>query len=426
MASDKLVVVSGQDAVGTLTRSGGELEFRYEPTWQQTSSATPLSVSMPLKADAHGHEVVHPWLWGLLPDNERVLARWARTFHTTAKHPMGLLAAVGRDLPGQFQMLRPEGVGVDEPSGVEWLTDDDVAGLLRDVRVDQTAWLGNASHVGRWSLAGAQAKIALRRDDDRWGRPYGRSGTTHILKPAIAGMDDHDLNEHLCLSAARRCGLIAAPSSIVMVGDERAICIERYDRVVVGGGDVLRVHQEDLCQALAVHPDSKYEAEKGPGAVRIGSLLTRCMPAADAVRARERFLDALALNWLIGGTDAHAKNYALLLSGGQVRLAPLYDVASALPHPDMHPDKLRMAMRVGGKYLASRVMAEHWRLAGAQLDLDGDAAVARVLDLAEHLPEAFVAVVSDPKVAALQSPMPQRLADLVTSRCQVLARRLRA
>jgi serine/threonine-protein kinase HipA len=117
-----------------------------------------------------------------------------------------------------------------------------------------------------------------------------------------------------------------------------------------GADGPLRVHQEDLCQALSVDPSLKYESDGGPGPVRIIEFLREVM---DARRAREtvwRFVDALAWNWLIAGTDAHAKNYSLLLAGGQIRLAPLYDVASALPYPGVHERRLRPAMRVGRDY----------------------------------------------------------------------------
>ena len=424
MAGRELLVVSGTEPVGSLYRRGAEIAFRYAASWQQRVDATPLSVAMPLIVDVHDDDVVRPWLWGLLPDNDRVLARWARTFHTTAKQPLGLLAAVGADLPGQFQILAPESLPVAAPSGVEWLTEADVARLLRDVRADHTAWLGSGVHAGRWSLAGAQAKIALRLVDGRWGRPYGRAATTHILKPAIAGLDDHDLNEHLCLQAARRCGLPAVPSQLVSIGDERAVCIERYDRVLASDGSVMRVHQEDLCQALATHPEHKYEADGGPGVVTIGALLTRCMPDTVSRRAREQFVDALALNWLLGGTDAHAKNYALLLSGAQVRLAPLYDLASALPYPGVHEDKLKLAMRVGGRYQASRLTADHWRAAAAQLDLAGEAVVARVAALAASLPASLRACAEAAEVSVLGSPLPERLTEAISRRCARLERRL--
>ncbi|HEY5873985.1 MAG TPA: HipA domain-containing protein, partial [Ilumatobacteraceae bacterium] len=99
------------------------------------------------------------------------------------------------------------------PGGVEWLTDDEIAQFLRVLRRDTTAWRPHSE--GRWSLAGAQAKIALLHDpaSDRWGIPYGAMPTTHILKPAVGGLDDFDINEHLCLTAARHAGLIAATTS---------------------------------------------------------------------------------------------------------------------------------------------------------------------------------------------------------------------
>lgn len=423
MAVQRLAVIDGTQQVGILTRARGEITFTYTDDWRSDPVATPLSVSMPLTAASYDHARVNPWLWGLLPDNDRVLTRWGRMFQTTTKHPLGLLSAVGRDLPGRFQIVPEAEDDVPVPSGVEWLADDDVAQLLREIRVDQTAWLGARGAAGRWSLAGAQAKIALRHDGRRWGRPFGRSATTHILKPAIAGLDEHDLTEHLCMQAARGAGLLAARSSAIAVADERAICIERYDRVP-SGGDVTRIHQEDLCQALGVHPDLKYESDGGPSVAMISSLLTRSIGGDAARQARERFADALALNWLLAGPDAHAKNYSLLLSAGQVRLAPLYDVASALPYPDFYPDKFRLAMRIGGQYRAARVTADQWRRAAAQLALDEDTVLDRVASLAERLPTAMESAAAEADVAALESPLPQRLLDLVAQRCAVLGRRL--
>lgn len=424
MARQELVVLDGSTAVGRLERTAGEITFSYDGEWRSDPAATPLSVAMPLAAVEHPDPVVSPWLWGLLPDNERVLARWGRTFHTTTKHPMGLLAAVGRDLPGRFALVPPEQVDDVVPSGVEWLTDADVATLLREVRADQTAWLGPAGRGGRWSLAGAQAKIALFRDGQRWGRPYGRAATTHILKPAITGLDDHDLNEHLCLRAARGAGVLAARSSIVSVGDERAICLERYDRITAADGQALRVHQEDLCQGLAVHPDAKYESEGGPSVAAVGGLLSRHIPGSAGRQSRMRFAEGLALNWLLAGPDAHAKNHALLLSGDQVRLAPLYDVASALPYPDFHAPKFRLAMKLGGTYLAGRVSRQSWSTVAAQLALDPEEVLARVHRLAAELPSALASAVEEPEVQELGSAMPQRLAELVADRCAVLAQRL--
>jgi HipA-like C-terminal domain len=123
----------------------------------------------------------------------------------------------------------------------------------------------------------------------------------------------------------------ANPASAPMFGDQSAIVVDRYDRYPSGAG-FGRIHQGDLCQALAVPPTRKYQNEGGPGPNDIAELLRRAMPTRFAEQAVRGFADALIWNWLIAGTDAHAKNYSLLLSRGEARLAPLYDIASALPY----------------------------------------------------------------------------------------------
>jgi serine/threonine-protein kinase HipA len=283
---------------------------------------------------------------------------------------------------------------------------------------------------GQFSLAGAQAKTALHRDAiaERWGDPSGVVPTTHILKPAIAGFDDHDLNEHLCLRAARLAGLRTASSGIRSFGGERAIVIERYDRRSGPRGTVLRVHQEDVCQSLGVPPTAKYQNEGGPSPEQIVALIRRTVgPPAVAETEIDRFVDALALNWLIAGTDAHAKNYSLLVTARQVRLAPLYDIASILPYDDVHVPKLRLAMRIGTEYRLTGITGRHWADFAERNQLDPERVIARVDELAAVLPSAFRKAVADDDVAALGSSLPGRLADRIeehVDRCRsALARR---
>ena len=119
------------------------------------------------------------------------------------------------------------------------------------------------------------------------------------------------------------------------------------------------------------------------------------MPTPVAADAIWRLLDALALNWIIAGTDAHAKNYSLLLAGAQVRLAPLYDVASALPYDESKGHDLKLAMKLGGEYrLLMTDRAETWSRTARDLHLDGDEVVDRVVALARRLPDAFAVAAS--------------------------------
>jgi serine/threonine-protein kinase HipA len=229
----------------------------------------------------------------------------------------------------------------------------------------------------------------------------------------VSGFDDHDLNEHLCLDAARRAGLLAVRTRLARFAGESAVVVDRYDRII-RGDKVARVHQEDLCQALGIPPSGKYQNEGGPGPADIAGFLRRTMPPRIADAAVWRFADALIWNWLIAGTDAHAKNYSLLLAHTQVRLAPLYDVASALPY-DTHERKLRLAMKVGGDY---RVFPHRntWPGAAKDLGVDPDELVARVRELASAAPDVFASAASEPDIKALNRPLPNRIVDLIADR----------
>jgi serine/threonine-protein kinase HipA len=133
----------------------------------------------------------------------------------------------------------------------------------------------------------------------------------------------------------------------------------------------------------------------------------------DAVR---RFADALIWNWLIAGTDAHAKNYSLLLAGDQVRLAPLYGIASALPY-GTHERKLRLAMKIGSSYEVDP-QRNRWPDAARDLGLAAETVVDRARELAEIAPDVFAAAVHAPEVTALKRELPSRLLDLVADRAQ--------
>lgn len=421
--TDSLSVLLDDRVAGTLTGlSGGRLRFDYDEDYRERPDAVPLSLSMPIQVRSHTDRIVSPWLWGLLPDNEAVLARWARHFHASASSPFSLLATpIGQDCAGAVRFIAPvEAEQLLEQRGdVTWLTEEEVAQRLRELKADSTAWLGE-SFTDQFSLAGAQAKTALLFRNGRWGVPSGTTPTSHILKPAVAGLDDHDLNEHLCLDAAGRAGLIVARTRVAHFGDESAIVVNRYDRVEIGD-QILRVHQEDLCQALGVSPRQKYQDEGGPGPAQIVELLRTALPARAADDAVGRFIDALVWNWLIAGTDAHAKNYSVLLAADDVRLAPVYDVASALPY-GTHEKKLHFAMKLGGQYDVF-TFRNPWPRTARELGVDAEALIDRVGALAARAPDSFAEAAAAPDVSELKRDLAPRLVDLVServSRCVAL------
>lgn len=388
MSKDLFVLLSNRVVGRVIQDDRGKLAFTYDESWRDIRGSYPLSLSMPLAALKHRHDAISAYIWGLLPDNERVLDRWAKKFQVSARNPFALIANVGEDCAGAVQFVRPERLDASlgsEPGDVVWLEEAEIADRIRQLREDQSAWR-LPGDTGQFSLAGAQPKTALLLQGGRWGVPSGRIPTSHILKPPSPDFDGFAENEHFCLALARALGLPAASSTVMRFRSEVVFVVERYDRQATDGG-VLRIHQEDMCQALGVPPTHKYENEGGPGVVQIVGLLKEHSGASgDDVQT---FLDAVALNWLIGGTDAHAKNYSILIgAAGRIRLAPLYDVASILPYKDFDPMRAKLAMKLGGKYRLRDISARSWEKLADELGLPHDAVSQRVLAMAEALPAA--------------------------------------
>ncbi len=418
--TDTLSVLHQGEFVGEIRQlKDHRLEFSYDEAWRQATTSTPLSLSMPFAEQRHGDEAVSNFLWGLLPDNERVIARWARDFKVSARSVFGLLTNIGGDVAGAMQFLAPDNVG-RPPGHLVPLADHEIAQLIAEVRKDGSAWHATGKN-GRWSLAGAQGKIALHFDlvSQRWADPSGEFATTHILKPAIEGIIDHDLNEHLCLTAARLLGLPTARSEIQDFHGERATVVERYDRRW-HDGRLRRIHQEDMCQAIGLPPPRKYQVDGGPSAMDIANLLRRERPAS-AQQDIETFARALVFNWLIVGTDAHARNYSVLLLGNQARLAPLYDLGSGLLLGE-HIRKLRLAMKISGEYAPFKIDRGHWLLLAADFGLDGESLIDSARDLAARLPSALVTASNSPSVEAIGSPTPGQLVDRVAEWCESCSR----
>jgi serine/threonine-protein kinase HipA len=387
MTSELVALLDGKEIGRVHNDARGRLTFVYNDEWRKAPDAYPLSLSMPLAAKEHGPSVIRAFLWGLLPDNEIVLGRWATKFQVSARNVFALISHVGEDCAGAVQFVTPErldAIRSVKEDKVEWLGEPDIAKRLQMLRDDHAAWR-LPRDTGQFSLAGAQPKTALLLQNKRWGIPSGRIPTTHILKPPTGHFDGHSENEHFCLMLARNLGLPSAQSQVMRFEKEIAIVIERYDRQHKGN-EIVRIHQEDICQALGIVPTERYQNEGGPSAADIVELLRTS--STDRETDVNTFVDAIGFNWLIAGTDAHAKNYSLLLGGGPlVRLAPLYDVASILPYDEFDMQKLKLAMKVGGEYKLSLIGLRHWQKFARETRLNADELIARLGSMAKQLPE---------------------------------------
>lgn len=344
--------------VGALTQSlGGNVSFTYSADYQASEAPTPLSLSMPLAARRHPKRVVVPWLQGLLPDNSDALAGIARRFRVSANNPFALLEHVGRDAAGAVQIVPSGDVATDAGSRelVTPMSDDQLSRILGEVVMEYTEGVPYPTVTGRFSLAGAQPKVALHRlEDGTWGVPEDATPTTHILKPVVGELRRLDVVEQLTMRAAAHLGIRVARTEIMTIGDWDVLVSERYDRRATPEG-WRRLHQEDLCQALSVSPDKKYQhLHGGPGLGQVSALLRSLPVADDRQRAGHAFYRAFVFNVVAGCTDAHAKNYALMLSGQSVELAPLYDLLTYAGYWD-GVSRLESAMSVDSEYALDRI-----------------------------------------------------------------------
>jgi len=412
LLSNRLAGYLGRDAHGHPT-------FRYADSWRQTPGAYPLSLALPLTQDRAPAATLSAVLWGLLPDNEGLLQRWAARFHVSSRNPVALLSHVGEDCAGAVQFVRSErlpAVLAGEDDRQEPLSTHDIAQRLQRIRLDQAA-ARQPDDVGQFSLAGAQPKIALmKRDDGSWAIPAGRIPTTHILKPPSGDYDGFVENEVFCLRLAARLGMPAASTEMLRMEDAQAISVTRFDRVRTAQG-WQRIHQEDFCQALGVMPHIKYQNQGGPGPADLARVLWEHSgnPRADV----ERLLRALQFNHLIGGTDAHAKNYSLLIGAqGKVRLAPLYDISSALPYPHLQHRKIKMAMKIGSHYRWWDVRLVDWEVTADAMKLDPQKALSDLYDMATQLPALAQQLHADLHAEGLRHPVLDRLLDAILTSCQ--------
>lgn len=426
----KLVVCLEGRVAGTLEGDGLRASFVYSGEWLSAPGAYPLSQSLPLQPLAYVGRAVLNFLWGLLPDNDRALNTWSKWFHVSARNPIALLSHVGEDCAGAVQFVTEERLGeVLEssagPQRIEWLGEQELERRIRGLAQGGTG--GRTAEEGQFSLAGAQPKTALFYDarTRRWGIPGGRTPTTHILKPVTGEFDGFAENEHFCLALARRIGLPAARSAWQTIGEVPTLIVERYDRVRIEGR-WRRVHQEDCCQALGVNPASKYESDGGPGFPQVMNLLNS---ADEPQTDRHRLMRTACLTYLLAATDMHAKNFSLLHARGNdrpsIRLAPLYDIASAWPYTSRPAaQKLKLAMRVGGHYRIREIQPRHFQKMAIACNCSAEVVIAELKDLAERLPDEAAAVAAEVTVHGMLRPVLSRLTDGLALQCRNVGRQI--
>ncbi len=369
-----LPVYFEQRRVGTIDVDKNGPCFSYDPDWIALRGAFPISTTMPLKSECIASDIFLPWAANLLPESEQ-LRTLGQLLGMARSDVIGLLSAIGGDTAGALSIGQP-----GRTASVQWRPagkPDDLARMMDEL--PSKPFLVGDEGVSM-SLAGVQTKLAVAVDDT--GDiciPMNGSPSTHILKPDSPRLWGGVQNEAFCLTLARRLKIPTPNITTGQAGKRTYLLVQRYDRTVVGGR-WRRLHQEDYCQALGRPPSAKYESNQtgvpGPKLKDMFEVTRRHLPPTDIVR----LLDMVVFNVLACNTDAHAKNYSIMIRGNGASLAPMYDVMCGEAWENVTKN---LAQKIANKAQGDDLKGRHWQQFARECGLNPKQVLERVSILAK-------------------------------------------
>lgn len=419
------VLMNGEN-VGTWTvLSSGQHEFTYAENWIDTAHSRPISISMPVRQGKYNGDIVRDYFDNLLPNNDEIRQRLSNRFASKSTSPFDLLAEIGRDCVGALQLLQEEYEAGDVRQILaEPLNDKQIETLLVGV---VSPGFGNTlagSDEFRISLAGAQEKTALLLHNGQWMKPLGSTPTTHILKLPLGHVGKYNFdmttsveNEWLCSRILHAYGMSIAPSKIGQFGQAKVLVVERFDRKLAADKSwIMRLPQEDMCQATSTPPGRKYESDGGPG---IKSIMEILLGSTSSEADRKEFYRAQIAFWMLCAIDGHTKNFSLFIEqGGGYRMTPLYDVLTAYPvmghgAKKLSPHNAKMAMAVWGKnkhYGWKEIEARHFIHTGNDCGLSSATCTAIINELIDKTKYAIETVTRE-----IPAGFPEHVSDTIFS-----------
>ncbi|MFW8632367.1 type II toxin-antitoxin system HipA family toxin [Vibrio natriegens] len=364
--------------VGHLTRlNDGSQQFCYDEKWLAQSDTYPISISLPLQSQPHKGDPVANYFENLLPDLTSVRRNLQNRYQTTSTHVFDLLDAIGRDCVGSLSLV-PETEIVESlaPTILEPLSIDCLHDILTAHKHDIPLGLLYELSNFRVTVSGAQEKTTLLKMNNNWYLPNYNYPSTHILKFPIGfiqqpfatlDMTESVENEYFCIKLAEAMGFKVPRAEILDFDNVKSLAVERFDRVwPTNESASIRLTQEDMCQAMSLPTNLKYQTDGGIGIAEIMQLLNG---SVNAQKDRDDFMRFQVFQWLIGATDGHAKNFSIFIeANGAYRLTPFYDIMSAYPTSHgrgINTRKLKLAMSLkstskGNKWHLEKIYPRHF------------------------------------------------------------------
>lgn len=378
----RLRVWANDLALGWFGHEAGQYFFQYDPSWLSSPRAHVLAPQFALRTEAHVGEPVKTFFANLLPEGA-ALEEILSAMHMRHASTFEIVAQLGQELPGVLS-VRAEG---QPPSGQQRYSLLSRAVLSQRIKDrEQQKPLLTSNDQSSMSLPGAQDKLGLRYDARR-GLLYdsvGSTPTTHIAKPdtRLLRFQPSAINEYLCMRLAAAIKLPVPAVHLVQV-PETVYIVQRYDRWMVGER-VHCVHQVDACQLLGLGQDWKYERQGLVNLPRIAAALRGLsLPAKDLLS----FQRWVMFNYLIGNSDAHAKNISVLIDETGYALAPFYDLLCVQVYGDD-----RLALHIGDDDRYASIGAHSWEAFCEDCGFGLKPTLALFRKMALDLPKAWTRV----------------------------------
>jgi serine/threonine-protein kinase HipA len=401
-----------QRLIGTIGVSSNGSSFTYDRHWLDTRGAFPISTTMPLQEGRYAPRVFQPWAANLLPESVQ-LRTVGQLLGTAPSDVIGLLSAIGRDTAGALSIGKFGGTSLLHWRAIE--RQEDLERIIAEL--PSKPFLVGEEGVSM-SLAGVQSKLAVAVDES--GRiciPLEGSPSTHILKPDAERLWGGVQNEAFCLSLAKRLGIQTPQVTTGKAGDRAYLLVTRYDRNFINGR-WRRLHQEDFCQALGKPPSAKYESNqtgvRGPSLTDMFDVTRRLMLPTEIIR----LLDMILFNVIACNTDAHAKNYSIMINANGVSLAPLYDVMCGQVWEHVTRN---LAQKIAGKNRGEHLKGRHWVRFARECGLGARQVLARVRTLTQSvIAEARAAADDVIRMPAGDHPILEQTRQAVEDRAHTL------
>lgn len=409
----------GNRIVGRLREdSGRNILFSYDPGWLD-GTGFPISVRLPFSRNDE-EVIAHDWFAGLLPEGE-AREQACRLNGIREMDNMGLLLVCGADCAGALSIL---------PSDI---SDEEMSEPPRELTVDELFRLVNSSGKDmpvfpdggvRFSLSGAQRKLAVIHDDGAYSLSTRTNPSSHILKfetePGVC------FAESITHAIARETGLPMVETSFLQAsdGNEQStwLRIPRYDRNRDKEGALVRLHQEDMLQALGLPSYFKYNREFGPTVKTVAGLLQAHV--AQPADALSTLLDWQIMNYLLGNWDGHAKNLSLLYPSGQSApvLAPCYDMVSIeylnVVYRSDDPYTRNMGLEIGGHDIPEQITRSDWEQMAGDLGMPTKTVLVRLEEKATVLPDVTDRVLTEFMAQHCAKDNYGQMRDVVSARCR--------